>query len=361
MTVTYTGQVTWANNSPAANVEVRVFRELKDGSLGMELTLQASTSDAEGNFTIEMRDSKLLDGLHLTNFNLLSFEFTEINPLGFDLGGNPRPAILFTYTIHGQTVQSQLPFRKIHRGYQLPYHVPVDFLPSRDGFDFINAFKPFDPMISLPNWLGIKPIPGCYGLCGGMSAAAYDFRLTKLSHSQTSDIRKYHNVPKTATSLHRYLIRRSLDTFGMGGAYANRVGDWTLLPDDGLGGVQNLSLIEFPEIVQGLLLGQCHVLALIYERADDFSEMLKKIWRNHQVLAYRFNQTDPNAFEIFIYDCNYKNRDDIVLKIEQVPVEETVEGPIFGLKTCEIIPGKPDKTVRGFFRMNYQACLPPGC
>jgi hypothetical protein len=361
MTITYTGQVTWANNAPAADVEVRVFRELKDGSLGMELTLQANFSDSEGNFTIEMRDSKLLDGLFLANFDLLSFEFSDINPLGFDIGGDPRPAILFNYTINGQSIKTQLPFRKIHRRYQLPYQAPVDFFPSRDGFDFTNSFKPFNPMISLPSWLGIKPIPGSYGLCGGMSAAAYDFRLAKLSHAKPPDIRQYHDVPKTATSLHRYLIRRSLDTFGLGGAYANRVGDWTLLPDHGLGGVQNLSYVEFPEIVHGLQFGQCLVLALIYERADDFRDVIKKIWRNHQVLAYGYNQTGLNTFEIHIYDCNYKNRNDIILDVEQVPVGESVEGTIYGLKTCEVIPGKPDKTVRGFFRMNYQACLPPGC
>jgi len=361
MTVTYTGQVTWANKAPAADVEIRVFRELKDGSLGMELTLEAGKSDSDGNFTLEMRDSKLLEGLFLADFDLLSFEFSDINPLGFDLGINPRPAVLFTYSLNGQSIHTQLPFRKIHRGYQLPYHAPVDFLPSKDGFDFVNSFKPFDPMISLPSWLGIKPIPGSYGLCGGMSAAAYDFRLVRITHPQAPDIRQYHDVPKTATSLHRYLVRRSLDTFGMGGAFVNRVGDWTLLPDEGLGGVQNLSYIELPEIVHNLQLGQCLVLALIYERADDFGDMLRKIWRNHQVLAYGYNQTGLNTLEIPIYDCNYKNRDDIVLTIEQVPVGESIEGPIFGLKTCEVIPGRTDKTVRGFFRMNYQACLPPGC
>jgi hypothetical protein len=361
MTNTYQGQVSWANGAPAENIEVRVFRELKDGSLGMELTLAASSSDAGGNFTVEMRDSTLLHGLLLENFDLLSSEFTDINPLGFDLGGDPRPAVLFTYNLLGEITQTQLPFRKIHRGYRLPYQPPVDFLPSRDGFDFINAFKPFDPMISLPPWLGIKPIPGCYGLCGGMSAGAYDFRLAKLCQPGAPDIRQYDSVPKTGTRLHRYLIRRSLDTFGSAGRYAGRVGDWTLLPDHGLGGVQNLSFNEFPGILLNLRYGQCLVLALIYEHANDFGEMLQKIWRNHQVLAYGWKETGPNTYEIPIYDSNYKNRDDIVLKIEQVHVGETIDGPILGMQTREVIPGKPTKIVRGFFQMNYQASLPPGC
>ena len=261
---------------------------------------------------------------------------------------------------NGRAFQTQAPLRRLHRGYYLPYNCPVDFLPSRDGFDFVNYFKPFDPLISLPAWLDVSRIPGSYGLCGGMSSAAYDFRLAHTVNPKAPDIRQYHDVPKTATSLHRYLIRRSLDTFGVAGRLVGRVGDWTLLPDQGSGGVQNLSLVEFPNIFQNLQNGQCVVLTLIYERAANFSEMMQKIWLNHQVLAYGYTATGPDTFKIHIYDSNYKNRDDASLQIQQAQVGSSSGQPIYGLISREIIPGQLNKEVRGFFPMNYQPSAPPG-
>lgn len=359
MTITYSGRVLWANAAPVPNVEVRLFRQLVDQSFGAELTLLPGTSDLNGNFTIITKDSRFVDSALITEYDLLSSKFDEIDPRDFDLGEELRPILEFTFLLNGNTVITHAPFRRIHRGYFLPYNYPVNFLPSNHGFDFVNNFKLFEPRISLPFGLDEKLIPPSYGLCGGMAASAYDYRLASLNNPKPPDIRNYHAVPKTGTRLQRFLLRRSFDTFGAGGANVGRIGDWTLLPDDGSGGVRFLSLQELPDIMLNLQLGQCVVLALIYERATTFNEMLQKIWLNHQVLAYSGQELGPDQFEIRIYDSNYKNRDDVTLNIEAVQVGTSADVPIYGALIREKIPARLDQEVRGIFPMTYQACTPP--
>ncbi|MGB5987492.1 MAG: hypothetical protein WBG37_19460, partial [Desulfobacterales bacterium] len=356
MTSTYSGRIQWANEIAVPDVEVRLFRQLTDGSLGMEMTEAPGLSDADGDFTLSMRDSRLIDEELLAEYDLLSSEFEVLDPGGFDLGDELRPIIQFTLEIKGQQVLFEAPFRRIHRGYHLPYNPPVEFQPSRDGFDFPNAFKFFQSSISLPFGLAEKLIPEPYGVCGGMSAAAYDYRLACLCDPTPPDIRQYHTPPKTGTRLQRYLLRRSLDTFGSLGCNVRRVGDWTLLPDEGPCGVCYLSLQELPSVLLRLQRGQCAVLALIYERAESFAEMLQKIWLNHQVLAYGYQQLGPGQYEIAIYDPNHKNQDQVKLGIEQVQVGSDSNGPVFGLQIIEEIPNRADKAVRGIFPMTYQPC-----
>jgi len=360
VTITYSGRVLWANGIPIPDVQVRLFKPLKDQSLGIELTLQPGLTNADGTFTLQSKDSILLDSSLLAEFDLLSQNFDEIDTRGFDLGDNLRPIIQFSYFLKGHNIQTQAPFRRLHRGYRLPYNPPVNFMPSRDGFDFENSFKPFDPPITLPDWLGENRISGSYGLCGGMSSAAYDFCLARVTNPKAPDIRHYTTIPKTGTRLHRYLLRRSLDTFGTAGLLIRRVGDWTLRLDQGLGGVQNLTLIELPAIQQNFQDGQCVVLTLIYERAANFEEMIKKIWLNHQVLAYGYSEIGLDTFQIPIYDSNYPNRNNARLHIQRVQVGISGGQPVFGLVSREIIPGELDKEVRGFFSMNYQSANPPG-
>jgi hypothetical protein len=230
----------------------------------------------------------------------------------------------------------------------------------RDGFNFFNFFKPFKVPLTLPAWLNVNRIPGSYGLCGGMSSAAYDFRLARASNPNAPDIRKYNEVPNTGTLLHRYLLGRSLDTFGTVGIRIAQVGEWTLLPDSGLAGIRKLTLDGLSVIREKLEDGQCVVMTLIYEQTSDIKEVVSKIWLNHQVLAYEFIQKSPDNFEIKIYDSNYPNRDDVVLETQQVQVGSSNGQPISGLVSREVIPGDSDKVVRGFFPMDYQAMYPKG-
>lgn len=359
MSYTYSGRIHWLNGTPVPDVKVRVFRQLTDHSLGMEITEEPGISDTKGDFSIILRDSRLIDFSLLLNFDLLSSEFETVDPGGFDLGSELRPIIQFCLKIKDQEVYFEAPFRRIHRGYHLQYNPPIEFLPSRDGFDFNNCFRLIEPRISLPFGLSDKLISDPYGLCGGMSAAAYDYRLACLNDSNHPDIRAYHEAPKTGTRLHRYLFRRSLDTFGSGGSNISRVGDWTLLPDDGPAGVCCLSLQALPDILLHLQRGQCVVLALIYQRASTFSEMVQNIWLNHQVLAYGYQDLGLDQYEISIYDSNYKNQDQIKLKIQKVNVATSSDGPVRGIQIVERIPNRPDKEVRGIFPMTYKPCKPP--
>jgi hypothetical protein len=360
MTTTYSGQVSWANGVPSPKVEVRLFEPGNGQSMGAELTLQPGVSIADGTFTLQIKDTSHIDSTVLTELEPLSPLFNGIHTGELSLGSDSRPLLQFTYPINGRTFQTLVPFRKLHRSYQLPLNPPVDFLPSRDGFNFLNYFKPFKVPISLPAWLNVNRIPGSYGLCGGMSSAAYDFRLARASNPNAPDIRKYSEVPNTGTLLHRYLLRRSLDTFGTFGIKIAQVSEWTLLPDSGLAGIQKLTLDGLSAIRQKLEDGQCVVISLIYEHASDIKEVVSKIWLNHQVLAYELVQKSPDNFEIKIYDSNHPNRDDVVVDTQRIQVGNSNGQPVFGLASREVIPGDPDKVVRGFFTMDYQPTYPKG-
>jgi hypothetical protein len=360
MTITYSGRVLWANGAPLRDVQVRLFEPKDGGTLGAELTLQPALTAPDGSFTIQAQETPLIDNALLNQLELLSSQFDEIDASQTGLGSETRPILQFSYSINGRTARLLAVFRKLHRAYRLAHYPPVSFLPSRDGFAFANSFDPFLPTISLPGWLGGKRVPQNYGLCGGMSSAAYDFCLVKAGDPLAPNIRQYTIVPKNGSLLQRYLLRRSLDTFGAAGSKVARVGDWTLLPDAGPAGTQKLTLDEFPAIRQSLEDGQCVVLTLIYERAVDFLSMAKQIWLNHQVLAYGVAQTGSDAYEISIYNSNYPNRDDIRLQIQCVQ-EGLIQGnPVFGMLTHETVPGELPREVRGFFPMEYTQADPPG-
>jgi hypothetical protein len=95
----------------------------------------------------------------------------------------------FPYSLNVVTCSHWFPFRKLHRTFRLPHNPPVDFLPSRDGSAFINSL-PFDPPISA-RLAGISRISGSYGLCGGMSSAAYDFLPARLAGQDAPDVRQH--------------------------------------------------------------------------------------------------------------------------------------------------------------------------
>lgn len=360
MTIDYKGHISWANGIPISQVEVRLFEPSDERTqLGDELTLQPGYSQSDGSFRIQARDSELLDNSVLEEFEDLVPFFNGVDSSGSSLGSDQRLIFQFTYLLNGQNLHSTEFFRKLHRWYHLPNNPPVDFKPSTDGFVFKNQFKAFKTTITLPAWLGAKKIPGNYGLCGGMSSAAYDYRLARINNSNPPNIRRYTNVPNNWTKLHRYLIRRSLDTFGDFGINLDKVGDWTLLPNLSSAGTQKLTLDELPDIQQRLENRQCVVLTLIYEHASNRLELISKIWHNHQVLAYKFVEVNQDEFRISIYDSNYPDEDDAVLEVKRKPVGVDYGNPIFGLETYQIVPGEPNKKVRGFFSMHYQAVSPP--
>ena len=309
---------------------------------------------------MSLRDLHLIDGDLLSSLEELSPQFDEIEPNEISLGEDQRPIVQFSYPLKGKTVQALLPFRRLHRGYRLLHNQPVEFKPSQDGFVFQNSFKPFDPPISLPDFIGVNRVMGSYGLCGGMSSAAYDFSLAKAADPKAPDIRQYKTVPKTATRLHRYLFRRALDTFGTAGKMIGIVGEWTLLPDEGPAGTRKLTQDGLSTLLKQLDAGQCVVLTLIYERAMNLKELSSEIWLNHQVLAYDYRQAGAETVEILIYDSNFPDRDDAMLRAQRTQEGGDLTQPVYGRASREIIPSAHfSKEVRGFFPMGYQPARPP--
>ncbi len=356
----YTGKVFWQNGAPVAGVEVRIYEPGTGQSpLGPELTVAPGHSQADGSFAVQTQPSSFIDDTVVTNLEPLSHLFDTVDTLGQSLGLEPRPQIQFGYSVKGRSVSDLRPFRKLHRGYRLSRNPPVDFKPSKDGFVFQNQFKAFELPITIAKWIETSRIPDTYGLCGGMSAAAYDFCLAHLGNPESPDIRQYRAVPNSGTVLHRYLLRRTMDSFGPAGLMIVKTGDWSLLPSRGPAGTCKLTLDEFKAIRQRLDEGQCVCLALIYEHASNLIELATKIWLNHQVLAYGYAETGPGKFEIAIYDSNYPDQDAVLIAQRQ-PVGEVNDPPVDGLVTKEFVPGRLDKEVRGFFDMPYQPASPPG-
>jgi hypothetical protein len=103
------------------------------------------------------------------------------------------------------------------------------------------------------------------------------------------------------------------------------------------------------------------VLGLVYvSSSDNFA-----IWKNHQVLAYAYSEISATTIDINIYDPNYPENDDVVIRVERVPVGTTfVPGvpprkrTVLGF-SCTQKVSNLNKKIRGFFAMPYVPVEPP--
>jgi hypothetical protein len=190
-----------------------------------------------------------------------------------------------------------------------------------------------------------------------MCAAVYDFRLAGKSIPQID------NVPKQGTRLQRYLFRRQMDSLGGLGQQAVKVARWTSLPDNTLVGTMRRTADEFKQLRQKLDQGNLVILALIYEHASSVKELSRRIFNNHQVLAWAYREDASGIITIQIYDPNLPDRDDAVIHSEPVILGEEAPAPdsqlVLGLKSSELVGGEFYKDVRGFFAMPYSPEKPP--
>lgn len=362
MALTFNGSVSLANgatlDSSVAELQVRVFDYDPGPGNDDELTIEAGIADLSGKFSVKIYPSRYLDLKDAQNSSSADLQFNEANwtpdPM-FDL---PQPYLQFDYKFLGHARRFRAPLRPFQRNYRLPHFPAVEFFPSQHGFHFINSFPPFDPPFTLPEWLKKVKIGPNYGLCGGMSSAAYDFLLSGRPVPEDT------TPPKTGTRLHRYLLKRSMDTFGLAGEHLAKVGRWSLRPDEGLYGTQRMTMDELPAVLQQLDDRQMVVIAQVRQAAKDYAELAKKIWDNHQVLAVGYSQPNANEYYIQIYDPNYRNRDDVRLHLQryQVGVATNSRGeiqPIYAVRSEQIGPANITTQVRGFFPMSYTAAAPP--
>jgi hypothetical protein len=227
------------------------------------------------------------------------------------------------------------------------------FLPSTGGFKFENLFPGYPLPFNLP---GLPPVSATYGLCGGMSAAAYDFLLAQRPIPQTTQ------VPAQGSPLQRYLFERQSRSLGPLGDQVLRFVEWMALPDGTRFGTQKRTYDEFRAIRVRIDRGECVPIGLVYVSARD----TLRVWENHQVLAYGYEEVGPTTTHLAIYDCNAPLDDSAVVVAEQVdlgsslildPLPRWV--PAMGLRCAEHLAGVPPRDVRGFFAMPYEAVIPP--
>lgn len=355
----FSGKVLFANSFPAPDVLVRVFDKDEPGKGDDDLTIDPGRSDSEGKFTVRFEPSRYLDynAIGTPEPQTLSWNSTlTVRTRRIpDITDIYLPYLEFRYTFNGRRcvhTASLLPFQTEFR---LPEIPALAFKPSAGGFKFPNRFPGYPLPFSIPNLPNLSSVDNNYGLCGGMSSAVYDFLLAGRSIPANS------TVPEPGSLLHQYLYRRQIDTFGALGEYIAKFAQWMALPDDTVLGTQKRTYDEFEEIRAKLDDGNAVVLGLVYVNGRDSWE----IWKNHQVLAYGYSEISATTIDINIYDPNYPQRDDIVIRAERVPVGTTfVPGvplrkrTVLGFRCTQKISNR-DKNVRGFFAMPYVPVMPP--
>ncbi|MGE5124146.1 MAG: hypothetical protein ACM3H7_06475, partial [Acidobacteriaceae bacterium] len=298
MKLKFSGTVCYANGDPAPDVIVRIFDKDASGKGDDDLTVSPGTSDEHGKFTVTYEPLRYLD-YHTTDASGTPAEPFNATSPGIqlpDLGDIYQPYLQFNYTYNSLSRQHAASLGIFQKTFNIPENPAVDFLPSTGGFKFRNSFAGYFLPFSTPAFMGVHKVTSKYGLCGGMSAAAYDFALAG------REIPSMSSVPSQGSRLQRYLFQRQMDSLGGMGQQAVKVAQWTSFPDDTLLGTQARTAEEFSSIRQKLDDRNLVVLALIYEHAGNIKELARLIFNNHQVLAYAC-QVDPSGdFITRVYD-----------------------------------------------------------
>lgn len=361
MKVKFSGSIHFANGTPVSNVVVRIYDKDASGKQDDDLTVLAGLSDEQGRFSLTYEPLRYLD-YHTINVSRTPEEPFNVSESGSglrlpDLGDIYLPYLQFSYSFNGHIRQHAAHMGIFQTKFLLPENPPVEFHPSSHGFGFLNNFSGYFLPFSTPAFMGSGKVPSKYGLCGGMCAAAYDFLLAGRTIPRTPDI------PHQGTSLQRYLFQRQMDSLGGMGKQLVKVAQWTSLPDDTLLGTQARTADEFNSIRQKLDDKNPVILALIYKHASSLKELSREIFKNHQVLAYAYQQDASGIILINIYDPNLPGRDDVMIQSEPVMLAE-VTSPgesktVLGFKSTQLVDGSFYKQVRGFFVMPYLPVKPP--
>lgn len=224
------------------------------------------------------------------------------------------------------------------------------FRPSAHAFRFRNAFPSVKLPLTLPG--SRSKAAGVYGLCGGMCFAAVDYLRTGKPLPTVAQ------VPADGTPLHLYLLKRQFESLGGGYRYALKFLAWMFVPDGTRLGLRARTYEALPEIRRELEAGRPVVLGLVY--VSGWSSLA--VWKNHQVLAYRIEQPNPDVTRLFIYDPNFPTKDDVYIRLEREVIAQSggPDGPLYGAVAMQVIPGAPDKPVRGLFVIPYSPADPPG-
>ncbi len=354
MTRAIRGKVMFSNYVPAAGVRVRVFDKDSGQNEDDDLTITAGLSDAEGNFEViyepgNFRDVNTVVHTEPRNppydWTLVRKEYRRVDWLDIFM-----PYLKFEYVFQGQARQWTTAPNWFSSLYQLPQvYSTSPFLPSQNGYKFVNLFKGVALPFSIPEIPGLIRLSGHYGLCGGMVSTAYDHYLWG------KPLPPQNTVPRSGSALQRYLYRRQMDSFGTLGEYILKFVSWMKLPDDTIDGLCSLTAREFNQFRARINDNQCSVLGLVYAKGTKISHL----FLNHQVLGYALDIRDDDHFAIRIYDPNYPERDDVNIMIERRIVDYDDGQPVYGLACEQWLGGQRLCTIHGFFLMPYIPVQPP--
>jgi len=213
-----------------------------------------------------------------------------------------------------------------------------DFLPSRNGFAFPNAWD--DQVVRLT--VRGKPFTiSLQGRCGGMAFAALDYYRIGIDAFDLAS----RTMPDTRSPLARYLLRRQFTTLAGGmGANMARFVAWTYRPTGGPSGAAALTRgREAGAVLAAMVAGNPAPVGLV--TADRLSGM----GLNHQVVACA-SETSARGLRVNVYDPNFPGRDDVWLEFDWEG-----DAPI-----TEYVGGTARKLWRGMFVERYRPMLPPG-
>jgi hypothetical protein len=328
------GRVLFRNHHPAKDVEVRVFDRDDPGKIDDDLTIRPGKTDGSGHFKVTYNPALFRDTITNTVTGRQSADYQD----------RYIPYARFSYQHDGQQRFYTSPVLTFRREYILPELKPLHIDPVNHGFAFRNSFPGYALPFRLPNFPGIREVDSIHGLCGGISAAIYDFYLCGRSVPKTD------KVPEKGTSLYRYLYKRQMQTYGMIGETVMKFGEWMLLPDDGPNSIKTRTYKSLQSIKSELDEGNAVLLGLVYvDWRNGF-----QIWNNHQVLAYRYSEIDGTGkTSLFIADPNYPRK-------ANVRIESQVDdnSPL-GVTSAQWVDHEKVKDVRGYFSIPYSPVTPP--
>lgn len=179
-----------------------------------------------------------------------------------------------------------------------------DFLPSRDGLRFTNAW-PHVPTIWLGPGIGVGTGRGiglgdaADGLCGGMCFTAADLRAVRVAPPEDSA------PPPTGSPRYAYVVSRQVASL-----------DWLRLPLRFYAAMvagptrraSDMIRRDWPAIRAAIDVGHPAMLGLV--RVSSANPSL--LTRNHQVLAWAYALDGPRL-TVRLYDPNHGPRDDVAI------------------------------------------------
>jgi hypothetical protein len=225
---------------------------------------------------------------------------------------------------------------------------PRDFLPSRDGFAFDNAWPPAPglPVRTPFGTLGLGNAAA--GLCGGMVFAALDYWRAGLPPPA--------GRPAPGTPLYRFIVRRLIDSWHLPAGVA-RYYLWMNLagPDyrprvlgqrATLRGLSSRTIEQhWPRVRAGIDAG-CPAPLGVVTMASAWPGVLG---RNHQVLAYGYD-VSGGVVTVRVYDPNSGPSDQVRIRFDPAaPTREAAFEHNISIRW----------PVRGFFLTAYSPAAPP--